>query len=227
MMKYAWGLSLTLGLAACGGGSGVSGSPMLPPAAPTTQGIAFIGDSITAGSRLPDNPNGISDPHSLSPTAYPFLVGKALNEQVQDLGIGGEMIGPAITDELPRVNPLSRVVVVYLGTNNVTFGNPNQPIVANAETQLTSLLGAVKAKAPRACVVLVTLPHDPYAPSMDPYQDQFDAFEIGLGYPTLDLRTQAWTSDPSNYIPDGVHPNPIGNSDLAVSVQTEIQAACK
>ena len=205
-------------LVACSGGRADAVLPISPSALTVSNTIAFLGDSITAGSRLPDNPKGISDPHSQSPTAYPVLVGQSLQVPVVNLGIGGEFIGSAIDQEVPAVPLNAATVVIYLGTNDVTFGNPNTPIVSDAVAKEQALIAAVQARVPTACIALIGLPHDVYAPGMNPYQDKFDAFLGTLARPWLDLRSEAWTQDPSNFISDGVHPNAQGNNDLAQDV---------
>ncbi|MGC8485229.1 MAG: SGNH/GDSL hydrolase family protein [Candidatus Baltobacteraceae bacterium] len=204
-------------LAACSSGS--SAGLAIPPigAPPTPGAIAFVGDSITAGVMLPGG-GGTANPRQRSPDAFPYLVGTALKVPVFNLGIGGELIGQAITDEVPNIPANVQTVVTFLGTNNVTFGAESASVVTEAESEETALIKSIRARVPAACLVLITLPNGPYAPWMWANENQFDAFLLGLKMDTLDLRTESWTTDGSNFEPDGVHPNLSGNSDLAQGV---------
>ena len=220
----AFSLTACVALAACGGGG--ASAPVIPSVtAPPAPGlIAFVGDSITAGSRLPDNPSGITNPDALSPTAYPFLVGQALGVPIVDLGIGGEIAFGAVADEVPKVPLNAATVVIYLGTNGVTFGGQNAGSVQNAENGESAVIAAVRARVPNACVLLIGLPDPlPWNIVMKPYIDAYDTFLTTLGLPILDLRTQALTQNGANFV-EGVHPNVQGNADLAVSVESFLSA---
>lgn len=226
MAKYALAGSsafLMLVLAACSGSSGAQG--LLPATAPTaTPGsIAFVGDSITAGVMLPGG-GGTLNPTQDSPTAYPFLVGKALGAQVYDLGIGGETIGQAIGAELPQIPPSASTVVIYLGTNNI-FGVTNSSTTALAVSEESQLVSDIRARMPKACLLMVALPYPIFSNSfIDAQVDSFDSALATKNRLVLDLRQEQWTTDASNYYPGGIHPNPIGNADLAKNVESSLLA---
>uniref|UniRef100_E6Q5X2 SGNH hydrolase-type esterase domain-containing protein n=1 Tax=mine drainage metagenome TaxID=410659 RepID=E6Q5X2_9ZZZZ len=214
---------LLLVLAACSGPSSAQG--LLPAVAPsaTPGSIAFVGDSITAGVMLPGG-GGTLNPTRDSPSAFPYIVGRALGAQVYDLGIGGETIGQAIGAELPNIPTSASTVVVYLGTNNI-FGVTSLSTTSLAISEESQLMTDIRARMPKACVLIVALPYPILSNTF--INAQVDAFDSALAtknHLVLDLRQEQWTTEASNYYPGGIHPNPIGNADLAQNVESSLLA---
>lgn len=137
-------LALTaLALPACGGGGSIPSAPMpaMPISSPVAPlKVAVVGDSISHGATEVPEPGN---------PPYPTILA-GMGFAVQNLGINGEKTLAMVTDEVPQIDPSSQFVVIETGTNDAL--NPPYNVA-----DFDALVSAVKARAPQAHLVVVTV----------------------------------------------------------------------
>lgn len=147
------------------------GRPLVPTPAPSSRWIEFVGDSITCGYGVLGASTSCSftaDTES-EPLAYGALTAAALNAGHTAIAWSGMGIyrdsGGGTNDQMPvrytRALPqdpestwdfhiVPDVVVINLGTNDYTQGDPGQPY----KTALTDFTSMLRTKYPQAYIVV-------------------------------------------------------------------------
>lgn len=166
-----------------------------PAPAPSGEGpIVFLGNSITAGHRLPRE------------AAFPHQLGAALGVPVVNAGISGDTTGEAL-DRLERdvLAHRPRLVVVELGANDAFRRLPPDGTVAN----LRAITRRIRAQGAAVVLVHISLPSmsgDGYRGALREIaraeratlvEDFLDGVVPGLSYDGLhpDARGQARLAD--------------------------------
>ena len=222
-----------------------------PAPAPTPIVYAALGDSITLGGEASTPTND-----------YVSLVGAALNATVTNLGIGSEFSGPVNTtigtatfvsggvlaDEVPRIPANANLVSLLIGTNDLWLageqkkagGNPAAlfPAVSTAYARnLRAIIAGIKARAPGARIVLLTVPNPAYR------YDSGESAAVRAGITATDdamrqdLKATAGAivvdlqCDPELYTtadypnPYDLHPNDAGHAEIAKDVLAALNGA--
>ena len=230
------------------------GSPK--PKTPPPAGLyVAIGDSITFGYGTTKNcqafPTHPVDVETFCPngTSYAVRVARKLREDgiaghFMNLGISGADVSRVIRDELPLLPAEATLITVYIGTNDSrgTTKYPVETVVKRFETKYAEMLSLIKAKAPKARVVVVNFPnervlaeeltekyHTPVEalPRFEAVSQQLDTFIDSHfpEYPVVDTICM-----PESYRTDllyrmSVHPDDEGSAILAKAVLKVITAA--
>lgn len=177
--------------------------------------VAFLGDSLTSGWRLPAD------------EAYPALVGRGLRERgrpirVLNAGVSGDTVarGLARLDRVLAKKP--EVLVVALGINDGLRGMS----LEDAERGLTTIVDRGRASGARVVLVGMRIPD---APQGAGYAARFSSLYPSLAaarklhfVPFL-LEGVAGVRDLN--FPDGLHPNAAGHTRLAQNVLREVELA--
>jgi lysophospholipase L1-like esterase len=148
--------------------------------------------------------------------AYPSITGAILGAIVDNFSIGGTQWDTMISDQVPQVPTNADVVIYEGGTNDLAMSHPG----AGPEWHIDAVITAIRARAPRARIVLVGVRY--YAGSSPTAVDDWDTHEQGTGLPFVDLRPMFPPGDPR--WPDGTHPNPAANQILGKMVAQAIMA---
>ena len=184
--------------------------------------VAFLGDSLTSGWRLPED------------EAWPALVAKELRAQgkpirVINAGVSGDTAARALS-RLPAVLAHQPdVLVVALGTND---GLSRAPLTAT-ETAIDRILADAQARGARLLLVGVRLATGDGAPRVgDTAGDRARARELGELYPRLaatrgvplvpDLLAGV-AGRPELLFPDRLHPTAAGQRRLAANVRPQLE----
>jgi lysophospholipase L1-like esterase len=238
-----------LGLAACGGG-GSAAPTVLPAAAPTAAPTPIIytalGDSITLGGEA----------SQIGVTNYVALVGAALNTVPANLGQGGMTTGsvnitlpasPApeqivyagvLAAEVPNIQSNANLVSLYIGTNDLILAEAQvldngvneaaffEQAEAAYAVNLNAIVAGIKARAPNAQLVIMTVPNETYRGGAgDPLPLQQDLTNLDNAMRTAIASSGAVIVDlqclPAMYNladfpgPYDVHPNDAGHAAIA------------
>jgi lysophospholipase L1-like esterase len=207
---------LVLLIAACGGGS---------TAVQPTVNLAAIGDSISAGWLDPGAEHVTGNAaisalfHPDAANSFVGVAGKLAGANtVTDLGIGGTTAAQMIVGEVPNLPAATSVVIVEAGTNDVFSPAPRT-------ADFDALVAAVRAKVPRAKVVLITLRHFARYPSTDAKVTAWNAHIRTLA-PSFGATVVDLESDPQWYRasewPDSLHPNLAGAGHLGATVAAAV-----
>jgi len=203
-------------LAGCGGSSTVIRPPL---------NLAAIGDSISAGWLDPAAANVAGNAaiaalfHADAANSFVGVAGKLAGaNSVTDLGIGGTTAAQMTSREIPHLPPATSVVIVEAGTNDVMSAAPQT-------ADLDALMAAVRAKVPRAKVVLITLRHFARYPSTDADVVAWNAHIRSLA-PSFGATVVDLENDPQWYRswerPDSLHPNLAGAAHLGAAVAAAV-----
>jgi acyl-CoA thioesterase-1 len=179
--------------------------------------VAFLGDSLTSGWRLPEE------------EAYPALVGRALAAggrpvRVLNAAVSGETASEARA-RLPAVLAhRPDVLVVALGVNDGLSAEPLGP----TEKALDAIVGEAQAAGARVLLVGVRLGTGKAAPRAgETAGDQGRASEISLVFarvaaarrvPLVPDLLAGVTGEKGLLFPDRLHPNTAGQERLARNV---------
>jgi lysophospholipase L1-like esterase len=181
--RVCLGLALTAALCALTqSASAVSPTKPKPVKLPSGASYVAIGSSYAAGFGIsPQETNSGSCGRSL--VDYPHLVAKKLHLHLSDVSCGGAVTANALNTpqgsappQLKAVTAKTRLVTITIGGNDVGYvltaiGCGSQATCASTAnktqlsaefkalpTSLTKLVKAVRAKAPKVTIVLVTYP---------------------------------------------------------------------
>ena len=177
--------------------------------------VAFLGDSLTSGWRLPEA------------EAYPALVGRSLRERgrpirVHNAGVSGDKVakGLARLDRVLAKKP--DVLVVALGINDGLLGMS----LDEAERDLTAIVESGQRSGARVVLVGMRIPSAPHGAEY--------AARFGDIYPRLAAAHRL------HFVPflldgvaglrdlnfaDGLHPNAAGHVRLARNVVGQVELA--
>lgn len=235
----------------------VSCAPLGTSAGPPPYLYVALGDSITYGEfashicapRLPTRVEQCS-----GATNYPALLARMLtntHEKVlySNLGRSGAFTKNIIRDEVEYMFSTANLITLYVGRNDeiVISGmhhdgteTPGQPQrLADWKRDYATLIDAIRRRAPKATLVLATVPNDSWFPAhrdvaslpaafsiaeqkdFSAINSEMNAFILRLGFPVIDL----WC-DPENYVPanfsDSDHPSDLGYAHLAATFYATI-----
>jgi acyl-CoA thioesterase I len=175
--------------------------------------VAFLGDSLTSGWRLPPS------------EAYPAILGRLLQEQgrpvrILNAGVSGETAAQGAR-RLPGV--LRRkpdVLVVALGINDALRGLP-------VETTESALRGIVEdARAAGVRVLLVGARISSRARGEDyarRFADIYPRLSAELQVPLVPFLLEGVAGRRELNYPDGLHPTAAGHERLAETVRPELE----
>jgi lysophospholipase L1-like esterase len=203
-------------LAGCAGG----GTTARPPV-----NLTAIGDSIAAGwlDSGASNVTGgaaIAAHYHVDPAnSFVGVAGKLAGaNSVTDLGIGGATTAQMTVREVPNLPVATSVVIVEAGTNDVF-----SPVPRTAD--FDALMAAVRAKVPRAKVVLITVRHFARYPFTDANVTAWNAHIRALA-PAFAATVVDLENDPQWYRaaewPDSLHPNIAGAGHLGTAVAAAV-----
>lgn len=201
-------------LAGCGGG-GSSSAPAIP-AAPAPLRIACVGDSITAGYVDDGASHGY---HADAARSYCGQAAAALGAAYTDAAIPGEVTAEILRDQVAKVPADASVVVAFAGTNDcLRQADP---------AGLDALVAALRAQAPRAKLILLTVRRMTFTPGVASYASQtwnphVRSLAASVGATVVDLENDPKAYSPS--WPDDVHPDLTGASDLGATVAAAIRS---
>jgi lysophospholipase L1-like esterase len=207
---------LVLLLAGCAGSNTVIKPPL---------NLAAIGDSISAGWLDPAAANVAGNAaiaalfHTDTANSFVGVAGKLAGaNSVTDLGIGGTTAAQMTSREVPNLPAATSVVIVEVGTNDVLSATPRT-------ADFDALMAAVRAKVPRAKVVLITLRYFARYPSTDANVAAWNAHIRGVapsfGATVVDLENDSQWYRSAEW-PDSLHPNLAGASHLGAAVAAAV-----
>ena len=203
--------------------------------------IACLGDSVTAGSNMDDEPD-------YQDYTYPTRLGEILNaESVTNLGIGGSSLGrywdQAFCDRYNEIPEDTDLIIVMGGYNDGyclhedMVGNIDDREPKTLYGDVNDLFKGLKEDYPEAEVIVVTplpnLLHDvlrkerpellPQTVIIDCLKELADEYEYQV---IDDYNSNFFDSHDADivedYIPDSVHPNKEGYDLLAKHIAAEI-----
>ncbi|HEY3966612.1 MAG TPA: GDSL-type esterase/lipase family protein [Planctomycetaceae bacterium] len=204
--------------------------PKTPIPDPAKMRIAFVGDSITFGRRLPFT----------SERSFPRVIGKNLGADYQVLNFGksgrtlqksGDM--PYLRDKLYRASLECRAMstVIMLGTND---SKPQNWDSANYERELGELIDVYRALDHPPSVILMTPPavfvrkgrtSPVFKIIADVIRDEVRPIVLRVardkGVASIDLWDE--TKDHPDWFRDGVHPNKPGTTAIGTFVLSRLE----
>lgn len=177
--------------------------------------VAFLGDSLTSGWRLPEA------------EAYPALVGRSLRERGQPVRLlNAGVSGATVAQGLARLDGVlakkPAVLVVALGINDGLRGLP----LDAAERGLTTIVERGQAAGARVVLVGMRIPDAPHGGAYAArFADSYPrlAAERRLHFVPFLLDGVAGVRDRN--FPDGLHPNAAGHARLAQNVLRQVELA--
>jgi acyl-CoA thioesterase I len=185
------------------------------PDAETGPLVAFLGDSLTSGWRLPEA------------EAYPALIGRALRDRgrpirVLNAGVSGDTVaqGGARLDRVLAKKPA--VLVIALGINDGLRGLS----LDEAERDLTAIVERGLASGARVVLVGMRIPDAPHgADYASRFADLYPRLAAArrLHFVPFLLDGVAGLRDLN--FPDGLHPNAAGHTRLAQNVVRQVELA--
>jgi lysophospholipase L1-like esterase len=187
--------------------------------------LAAIGDSISAGCIDPAATN-VTDTaairalyHLDAGNSFVGVAGRLAGaSRVTNLGIVGSTAAQMIAQEVPNLPAATSVVIIEAGTNDVFSPAPKT-------ADYDALMAAVRAKAPRAKVVLITVRHLARYPYTDSNVKAWDAHIRTLarsaGAAVVDLETDPQWYRASEW-PDSIHPDLAGADHLGTTVAAAV-----
>jgi acyl-CoA thioesterase-1 len=174
--------------------------------------VAFLGDSLTSGYRLPEE------------QAYPALVGQALRSRgrpVRVLNAGKS--GDTARQGLERLPSLLRLrpdlVVVALGTNDALRGLP----LADTQASLDRIVRDSREHGARVLLVGVRFPGRLDEDRERELDALFSEIAATRRVPLVRDLMAGVAGHGDHLLPDGLHPNPAGQRQLARNVQREVE----
>jgi acyl-CoA thioesterase I len=177
--------------------------------------VAFLGDSLTSGWKLPES------------EAYPALIGRTLRERgrpirVLNAGVSGDTVaqGLARLDRVLAKKP--DLLVVALGINDALRG---QALDA-AERDLATIVERGQARGARVVLVGMRIPDAPHgAEYAARFADIYPRLAAArrLHFVPFLLDGVAGLRDLN--FPDGLHPNARGHARLAHNVVLQVELA--
>jgi acyl-CoA thioesterase I len=187
------------------------GAESADPAQGQKRTVAFLGDSLTAGTGLTRE------------LAYPALVeaelgAEGLAVQAVNAGVSGDTTGQGLArlDGVLESHP--EVVVVALGTNDALRGLPPEAMEANLETILS------RCQARGARVLLLGMRFATWlAPEVAArYEAIYPRVAARAGVALLPSMLEGVAGVPAFTQPDGLHPNASGQRRVAELVCPEL-----
>jgi acyl-CoA thioesterase I len=177
--------------------------------------VAFLGDSLTSGWKLPEG------------EAYPALVARSLRERgrpirVKNAGVSGDTVAQGLARLDPVLAKKPDVLVVALGINDALRG---QPLDA-AERDLAALVKRAQGSGARVVLVGMRIPDAPHgADYATRFADIYPRLAANrrLHFVPFLLDGVAGLRDLN--FPDGLHPNAAGHARLAQNVMPEVELA--
>jgi lysophospholipase L1-like esterase len=202
-------------------------SPRIPPPTVTILGprgalhIAIVGDSISRTIVAGNGPSGFlysNDPA----TAYPAYFVTTLRARVTNLAVPSAQTDEMIAQQVPLVPRDSDVVVYEGGANDLLYTG------LSALSRIDAVVAAIRARAPRAKIVLVGVRYCAYRqPDEVRTWDERERDVARTASATyIDLRTIFPSSDRHDW-PDGLHPNEHGARSLAALIAQKIASATR
>jgi acyl-CoA thioesterase-1 len=186
--------------------------------------VAFLGDSLTSGWRLPEE------------EAWPAVLARGLAEKgrpirVINAGVSGDTAAKALA-RLPAVlEHRPDVLVVALGTNDALLGLP----LESTEQALDRIVALAQAAHARVLLVGIRLATGESGPLVGPAAgDAAQARRLAELYPRVATsRRVALVPDllagvagePALLFPDRLHPNAAGHRRIADNVRLHVEIA--
>jgi acyl-CoA thioesterase-1 len=185
------------------------------PAAETGPLVAFLGDSLTSGWRLPEA------------EAYPALVGRTLRERgrpvrVLNAGVSGDTVaqGLARLDGVLARKPA--VLVVALGINDALRGQS----LDDAERDLTTIVERGQAGGARVVLVGMRIPEAPHGGVYAArFADLYPRLAAARRLHFVPFLLEGVAGLRELNFPDGLHPNAAGHARLAQNVLRQVELA--
>jgi acyl-CoA thioesterase I len=177
--------------------------------------VAFLGDSLTSGWKLPEA------------EAYPALVARSLRERgrpirVKNAGVSGDTVaqGLARLDLVLAKKP--DVLVVALGINDALRGQP----LDNAERDLTTIVERAQSSGARVVLVGMRIPAAPHgAEYAARFADLYPRLAANRRLHFVPFLLDGVAGQRDLNFPDGLHPNAAGHARLAQNVVREVELA--
>jgi acyl-CoA thioesterase-1 len=173
--------------------------------------VAFLGDSLTSGWRLPEE------------QAYPALVAEDLARRgrpIRALNAGSS--GDTAAQGLARLEPVLRqrpdVLVVALGINDALRGLP----VEETEAALQSILDGARSSGARLVLVGFRA-RGPASPSLRAFEAMYARLAAERKLAFVPDLLDGVAGDPELLFGDGLHPNAAGQMRLAANVTTAVE----
>lgn len=180
--------------------------------------VVFLGTSLTAGLGLDD----------AARDAWPAEVGRLAAKagapiDVVNAGLSGETSAGAVRRVGWLLKDTADVVVIETGANDGLRGLP----VAELERNLRAIVGEVRAKQPRAALVLVAMEAPPniggaYAAA---FRETYRRVATSEGIALTPFLLDGVAGVPAMNQPDGIHPTPAGATRAARNVWPALERA--
>jgi acyl-CoA thioesterase I len=175
--------------------------------------VAFLGDSLTSGWRLPAS------------QAYPAILGRLLQEKGSSVRIlNAGVTGETATQGARRLPAVLRrkpdVLVVALGINDALRGLP----LEKTESALRGIVEDARAAGVRVLLVGMRISSGPngedYARR---FADIYPRLAAEYEVPLVPFLLEGVAGRRELNYPDGLHPNPEGHRRLAATVRPELE----
>src|ERR1035441_5011775 len=207
---------LVLLLAGCAG-DGTTAQPRV--------NLSAIGDSISAGW-LDPSAAGVTGVAAIAPlyhhdpaNSFVGVAGRLAGaNSVTNLGTSGSTAAQMAVEEVPNLPPATSVVIIEAGTNDVLSPAPRT-------ADFDVLMAAVRAKVPRAKLVMITVRHLARYPRTDAgvktWDEHIRTLARSFGATVVDLERDPQWYRASEW-PDSIHPNLAGAGHLGAAVAAAI-----
>jgi acyl-CoA thioesterase-1 len=174
--------------------------------------VAFLGDSLTSGWKLPPE------------QAYPARVQRALRERgrpirVLNAGVSGDTVaqGGERLEGVLRQRP--DVLVVALGINDGLRGLP----LAAVETNLRDIVGRARQEGVRVLLAGMRIP-----PGRDPeyarrFGEIYERLAADYRLPLVPFLLEGVAGRPEMTFPGGLHPSAAGHERLAMNLRPHLE----
>jgi lysophospholipase L1-like esterase len=187
--------------------------------------IVALGDSLTSGYGLPQP----------STQSYAALYAQRMHGRLVNLAVPGSQCDDVANNEVPKMRPGAFVVILNCGANDVggfgftPEGKPdgtkrtaaaNDAEVAAAEQSFARALASIRAREPKATIVLVNLRHWQRMTGSESRQFEKDVDAWNAMLSATHLHVIDIASDPRMYrrpyvLPDILHLSAEGNAAIA------------
>lgn len=179
--------------------------------------LACMGDSLTNGHGLP------------SQLCWTNILAESLNIEVANYGISGDTSGGMVgrfQNMLATENPSH--VFVMGGTNDLSFGLPDNIILSNIKTMtrqarhldIPFIIGIPSTFYPSGEAKLYEINVDQFQDRLNGYQSKVRKFIAIDKCPSIDF---SYGLECQHFLEDGIHPNELGQEIMARRAQKEIE----
>ncbi len=215
---------LALAVLSCGPGAGGDAAPAARGAAPPTATVerapgtlprvVVLGDSLTAGYRLPVE------------EAFPALLALRLAAagrpaEVVNAGVSGDTTAGGLARLDWILAQVPDVVVVELGANDGLRGLP----VAASEANLRRIVEGARAAGARVLLLAMRLPPNYGAAYTRDFEAIYPRVAAEAGATLVPFFLAGVAGQPELNLPDGLHPNAAGHRRAAENLLPHVAAA--